>query len=127
MQSVELFYVSGEVNAPSSFRYNEGMTLRQAISLAQGMTSDAVPDRAYISREVEASEKRQVITVDLGEIMKGKKEDVAIEPGDVIVVPSNMSKSPSNRPKSIDELPRFIDTPPLRGLPSAPRGSYKKG
>lgn len=126
VQSVELFYVSGEVNAPSSFRYSEGMTLRQAISLAQGMTSDAAPDRAYISREVEASEKRQVITVDLGEIMKGKKEDVAIEPGDLIVVPSNRSKSTNELPR-LDKLPRLIDTPPLRGLPSAPRESYKKG
>jgi protein involved in polysaccharide export with SLBB domain len=126
--SVQLFHVSGEVNAPGSFRYNEGMTLRQAISLAQGMTSQAVPDRAYISREVAASEKRQMIPVDLGEIMKGKKEDVALEPGDMIVVPSNRSKSIDKLPrKSIDELPRLIDTPPLRGLPSAQRGSYKRG
>ncbi|HEX5733971.1 MAG TPA: SLBB domain-containing protein [Blastocatellia bacterium] len=126
VSSVQLFHVSGEVNAPGSFRYDKGMTLRQAISLAQGMTSKAVSDRAYINREVAASGERQVITVDLGEIMKGKKEDVAIEPGDMIVVPSYRSKSIDERPR-LDELPRFIDTPPLRGLPSTPKGSYKKG
>ena len=120
VSSGQLFFISGEVNAPGSFRYNVGITLRQAISLAQGMTSHAEPDRAYISRVDAASGKGQVITVDLGEIMKGKKEDVAIEPGDVIVVPSN-------RPKSTDDLRRLIDTPPLRGLPSVQRGSYKKG
>ena len=121
VSSDRLFYVSGEVNAPGPFRYNDGITLRQAISLAQGMTSHAESGRAHINRPVAASGRLQVITVDLGEIMKGKKEDVAIEPGDVIVVPPNRLK------RSIEDLRRFMDTPPLRGLPSAQRGSYKKG
>jgi polysaccharide export outer membrane protein len=118
--TVPLFYVVGEVNSPGSFSYKEGMTLRQAISLAQGTTFNAVRERVCIIREDAASGKRQEINVDLGEVMKGKKEDVAIEPYDILVVPSSKSKS-------LNDLPRLIDTPPLRGMPSRQNGSDKKG
>ena len=119
VQSIRVFYVSGEVNAPGSFPYKEGMTLRQAISLAQGTTYNAVRDGVRIIRDYATGEKRQEIIVDLDEVMKGKKEDVGIEIGDIIIVPSSRSKT-------ID-LPRLIDTPPLRGLPSQQNRSHKKG
>src|SRR5262245_25647383 len=47
----EVFFVGGDVNAPGSFMFKEGATLRQAITLAQGMKSTAATDRAIIFRE----------------------------------------------------------------------------
>jgi polysaccharide export outer membrane protein len=37
----DIFYVAGEVNAPGSFPLSDGMTVRQALALSQGTTSNA--------------------------------------------------------------------------------------
>jgi polysaccharide biosynthesis/export protein len=89
----EVFFVGGEVKAPGSFMFKEGATLRQAITLAQGMKSTAASDRAIIFREDPVTRKRQEIRVDVGKIMNGKQEDVAINANDVVIVPNSRGKS----------------------------------
>ena len=89
----EVFFVGGDVNAPGSFMFKEGATLRQAITLAQGMKSTAASDRAIIFREDPVTRKRQEIRVDAGKIMNGKQEDVAITANDIVIIPNSRAKS----------------------------------
>jgi polysaccharide biosynthesis/export protein len=89
----EVFFVGGEVNAPGSFMFKEGATLRQAITLAQGMKSRAASDRVIIFREDPVTRNRQEIRVDAGKIMNGKQEDVAITANDIVIIPNSRAKS----------------------------------
>src|SRR5262245_21935510 len=59
----DVFFVGGDVNAPGSFIFKEGATLRQAITLAQGMKSTAASDRVIIFREDPVTRKKQEIRV----------------------------------------------------------------
>lgn len=92
----EVFFVAGEVLAPGSFPLKEGTTLRQAISLAQGTTPNASLGRGLIFREDPISGKRQEISVDISDVMKGKQEDIAILPNDTVIVPNSRLKSVRN-------------------------------
>lgn len=92
--STEVFFVAGEVHAPGSFPLKEGTNLRQAISLAQGTTPNAL-GRGIIFREDPISGKRQEISVDISDVMKGKG-DVVIMPNDTIMVPHSRLKTVGN-------------------------------
>ncbi len=89
----DVFFVTGEVKAPGSFPLKEGTTLRQAISLAQGMTFSAKPAQGVIFRENPALGSREEIKVDIGAIMSGKKEDILVRANDVIIIPNSRTKS----------------------------------
>jgi polysaccharide biosynthesis/export protein len=89
----EVFFVGGDVTAPGSFVFKEGATLRQAITLAQGMKPTAASDQAIIFREDPGGKKRQEIRVDARKIMSGKQEDVAIAANDIVIIPNSRSKS----------------------------------
>ena len=93
---LDIFFVAGEVNSPGSFQLKEGTTLRQAISLAQGTTYNAAAGDGIIFRDDVVTGKRQEIKVDITQVMKGKKEDVAIMPNDIIIVPNSKAKSVGN-------------------------------
>jgi len=91
----EVFFVGGDVNAPGSFQFKEGATLRQAIALAKGMKPTAASSRAIIFRQDPGAGKRQEITVDAGKIMNGKEEDVTINANDIVIIPNSRSKAVS--------------------------------
>ena len=82
------FYVAGEVIRSGEFEWKEGMSLRKAISLAEGVTYKAALRQGVIFRKVEGV-KREEIKVDIGAVMNGKVNDISIEPDDVIVVPNS--------------------------------------
>jgi polysaccharide biosynthesis/export protein len=88
----EVFFVGGDVNAPGSFPFKEGATLRQAITLAKGMKYTAASGRAIIFREDPVTRKKQEIRIDAGKIMNGTQEDVAIIANDVVIIPNSRSK-----------------------------------
>src|SRR5688500_20399470 len=83
----DVFFVAGEVNAPGEFSLKDGTTLRQAISMAQGMKFEAATSRGIIFRD-DPSGKREEMRIDIGAVMNGKKQDVAIVPNDIIIVPN---------------------------------------
>jgi polysaccharide export outer membrane protein len=89
----DVFFVAGEVHKPGSFQLAQGMTLRQAISLAEGTTFKAKTGSGIIFREDSNTGKREEISVDIGSIMSGKKEDIPILANDVVVVPNSRFKS----------------------------------
>ncbi len=110
---LDVFFVAGEVNAPGSFPLKEGTTLRQAVSLAQGTTFNAAGSEGVIFREDLATGQRNEIKVDIGEVMRGKKEDIQIQANDIIIVPNSRFKSVGNA------LLRAF------GLGTAQRGPYR--
>lgn len=89
----DVFFVAGEVQAPGSFQLKDGTTLRQAISLAQGMTFKSKPGDGIIFREDPESGKRQEIKVDISAVMNGKTDDIPVLANDVIIVPNSRTKS----------------------------------
>ena len=91
--SGDVFFVAGEVRSPGSFPLKEGTTLRQAVSLAQGITFRAKPGAGVIFREDSSTGKRQEIKVDIAQVMSGKKEDIPILANDVVIVPNSRFKS----------------------------------
>jgi polysaccharide export outer membrane protein len=91
--TTDIFFVSGEVRAPGTFPLREGTTLRQAISMAQGITFKAAAARGIIFREDPATGKREEVKIDIAAVMSGKKEDVLLLANDIIVVPNSRFKS----------------------------------
>jgi polysaccharide biosynthesis/export protein len=89
----DMFFVAGEVNAPGSFVLKDGTTLRQAISLAQGISFNAAGDRGIIFREDPTTGKRSELRVDIPSVMNGKKEDIQILANDIVIVPNSRLKS----------------------------------
>lgn len=89
----DVFFVSGEVQAPGSFVLKEGTTLRQAISLAQGLTFKAKAGQSIIFREDTETGKRKEIRLDISAVMNGKAEDIPILANDVIIIPNSRTKS----------------------------------
>lgn len=87
-QPARSFYIAGEVHRKGEFEWKEGLTLRQAISLAEGVTFRAAMKQGVIFRKVEGV-KREEIKVDIGAVMNGKIDDLPIEADDVIVVPNS--------------------------------------
>jgi polysaccharide export outer membrane protein len=91
----DVFYVAGEVRAPGQYQLKQGITLRQAISLAQGAPFKAKLDKGIIFREDPVTGKFTEVPVDIAAVMSGKKEDMPILPNDVIYVPNSAFKSVS--------------------------------
>lgn len=85
VQAIKSVYVSGEVKNPGSFPYNRDLTLLRAITLAGGFTQWAKKDKVDILREGPQGSPK-VITVDVTDVEKGKREDVPLLPNDHVVV-----------------------------------------
>jgi polysaccharide export outer membrane protein len=111
--AADVFYVAGEVNAPGSFPLSEGTTLRQAMALAQGATFNAAAGDGVIFRTDPATGRRDEIKVDVGAVMKNKKQDVLLQANDIVMVPNSKGKTIGNA-----ILKAF-------GLGAAQRGPYR--
>jgi polysaccharide export outer membrane protein len=92
----DVFYVAGEVNAPGSFPLSEGTTLRQAMALAQGATFNAAAGDGVIFRIDPATGRRDEIKVDIGAVMKNKKQDILLQANDIVMVPNSKGKTIGN-------------------------------
>jgi polysaccharide biosynthesis/export protein len=89
----DVFYVAGEVTAPGQFRLRQGITLRQAISLAGGTLFKAKLGKGIIFRTDPATGNFAELPVDIGAVMSGKSQDIPILGNDVIWVPNDSLKS----------------------------------
>jgi polysaccharide export outer membrane protein len=67
----EVFYISGQVNAPGSFPVRSDLTVRQAIARAGGLTASGSDKKVAVNRG--------------GNKVKLKADD-KVEPGDVLVI-----------------------------------------
>jgi polysaccharide export outer membrane protein len=78
--------VEGEVAKPGRYPLESDLTILAAISAAGGFTRFGSND-VKLRRVDPASGKVTVIDVDLDEVRKGKKPDLALQPNDVVTVP----------------------------------------
>ena len=68
-------FVSGEVRSPGAYGWFPGMTTRQLISLAGGLTPDGSDGRLKVVRQVGGKSEEDKI-----------KLDEPVKPGDTVVV-----------------------------------------
>src|SRR5437764_9686118 len=92
----DVFFVAGEVFAPGQFPLSEGTTLRQAMALAQGTTFNAATGQGIIFRTDPATGRRDEIKVDIGAVMKNRKDDIPLLANDIVLVPNSKSKTIGN-------------------------------
>ncbi|MCJ7603803.1 MAG: polysaccharide export protein [Desulfobulbaceae bacterium] len=74
-----MFFVTGEVSRPASYKYEEESTVIKAISVAGGFTDKAAHDKVRIIRKEGGKEN----------VLEKVKMDTPIKPDDVIVVPES--------------------------------------
>src|SRR5262249_8937566 len=89
----DVFYISGEVKAPGQFPVRQGITLRQAISLAGGTLFKAKLDKGIIFRTDPVTGNFTEVPVDIGAVTSGKNPDMPILGNDVIWVPNSALKA----------------------------------
>lgn len=75
----EIYYVSGEVNKPNSYKYEPNLTVIKAITKAGGFSKIASRKKVKIIRVIEGEER----------IFYNVKMDTPVLPDDVIVVPES--------------------------------------
>jgi len=84
VEEPEYVYIQGEVRHQGRFPLTTGMTLLQAIAVAEGLTDWANKKDIRILRA--SGDQKREIEVDLRKIESRKAEDPALEPGDYILV-----------------------------------------
>jgi polysaccharide export outer membrane protein len=79
--------VVGNVRKPGTFRYEDDMTVVQAVSLAGGLTKLAEKNGLILTRQVEGAEKKFVVPFE--NIGLGRAPNVTLQPGDIVFVPES--------------------------------------
>lgn len=74
-----LFYVTGEVHKPNSYKYQDKLTVMKAITMAGGFTDTASKGSVRIVRKVGGKE----------EVTSSVPMDTLVQPEDVVVVPES--------------------------------------
>ncbi len=87
----EMIYVLGDVRKSGGFVLGErkGVSVLQALAMAEGTTPLARSNEARILRNSPGSEVRAEIPVDLKKIMNGQAIDIAMQSNDVLFVPTS--------------------------------------
>src|SRR6202171_4298172 len=78
-------FVTGEVIRSGALPLLPGMTVLQALSSSGGFTQFAKEKAIYILRNENGKQVKHLYNYK--DVLKGKTEDILLEPGDVIVVP----------------------------------------
>ncbi len=81
-------YVLGQVEKAGTFRFEEGMTIIQLVTLAGGFTKLARPNAVTVTRNEGGREERFVLPVD--DISEGKARNFLLRPGDIVFVPESI-------------------------------------
>ena len=89
-----LVYVVGEVQRPSGLVMENGerITVLQAIALAQGTTKTAKLGSSRIIRK-QPDGSYQQIPLALGDMLKAKKPDIALQKEDILFIPTSVGRS----------------------------------
>lgn len=86
-QTESKVYVSGEVERPALYEYQPGLTALSVCIMAGGFAKYAAPNRTTVIRTENGEQK--VIKIDLEDVIKGKKPDIPLQPGDRVHVPES--------------------------------------
>jgi polysaccharide biosynthesis/export protein len=93
--AAQVVYVLGAVVKPGGFTManpTAGVTVLQAISLAQGFNNVAATDRGLIIRNSTSSKMRQEIPVDIKDMQLGRVPDMSMTPDDILYIPNSGMK-----------------------------------
>ena len=94
-------YVVGAVNKPGGFTMkanSHGMTVLQAIALAENTTNTAIRNQSMIIRnDAAAPDGHKQIPVDLKKLLQGKGPDPTLQAEDVLFVPDSSGKRALHR------------------------------
>ena len=74
-----VFYITGEIKNPAAYRYEDGITLIKAVTMAGGFTDKASSGRIRIIRKTDRKEK----------IIQKAEMDEPVFPDDIIIVPES--------------------------------------
>jgi protein involved in polysaccharide export with SLBB domain len=83
-QSLQSFFVQGEVRQPQRYPLVSGTTVLQAIAAAGGYTEYAEP------RKVSLTRGRDVKVINMRDVERNPQQDLSVESGDVIRVPRSI-------------------------------------
>jgi polysaccharide export outer membrane protein len=100
ISSAPIIFVVGAVTKPGAFTVqdqNPGMTVLQAVAMAEGTKSTASLGRTIIVRKSSKDAERQEIPVDLKKVMRGKEKDEVLEANDILFVPESGLKAGMRR------------------------------
>jgi protein involved in polysaccharide export with SLBB domain len=89
----DVFYVAGDVRAPGQYPLRQGITLRQAVSLAGGTRFQARLGKGVIFRTDPVTGNFTELPVDIGAVVSGKSPDMPILGNDVVWIPNSAAKS----------------------------------
>jgi len=91
-----LAYVVGDVGNPTGIVLEDsGLTVLQAIAMAQGAKPTAALDKAKLIRKT--SDGQQEIPLNLKKILSAKAPDAKLQAEDIVFVPSSFGKTASRR------------------------------
>src|SRR5262249_28117068 len=95
----DMVYVIGEVRRSGGFVLGEhkSISVLQALSLAEGISNTADTRHAKILRLKRGADEREEVPVDIKDMFKGKKQDVALEADDILFVPGSTGKKAALR------------------------------
>jgi polysaccharide biosynthesis/export protein len=95
VSSAQVVYVVGAVTKPGGFAMSnpsEGISVVQAIALAEGLRSVAATHRGVIVRQSTSDQGRREIPVDIAQMMAGKDADLLLAPNDILYIPESSGK-----------------------------------
>lgn len=95
VSNAEVVYVVGAVTKPGGFVLPDpasGMSVVQALAMAEGFTKVAATHRGLILRESTSSTARQMVPVDVAQLMNGKETDMRLAPNDILYIPESGTK-----------------------------------
>jgi polysaccharide export outer membrane protein len=93
-----LVYVVGAVQKPGAFLLEDKdtVTVLEALAMAQGFAGDAWKSHVRVIHRADNGALSET-PVDLGKIMKGKSNDMALAANDVLLVPNSTGKAVGKR------------------------------
>ena len=95
----DIVYVMGEVKKPGGFALNDRgrtISLIEIVARAEGTNPTAALKQTKIIRPVPGAERIE-ITVNLGDVLKGKTKDIMLQPDDILYVPNSYAKNAFRR------------------------------
>ncbi len=92
--NASVIYVVGDVEHAGAFSLGpqNTLTVLDAISLAGGPGRTAKLEQGKVFRAANGEQKREVLEVNIKQIMAGKQQDVGLHANDVLVVPTSSRK-----------------------------------
>jgi len=95
VSAAEVVYVVGAVVKPGGFPMPDpsaGISVIQALAMAQGSTRVAATNRALIIRQSTSDSARHEMVVDISQMLSGKSADMLLAPNDILYIPESGAK-----------------------------------